>query len=70
MLGAAAYPFLLADYSVFLMEGTPKNGQTLEEVRTLLLEEIGKLKKGEFDENLIAATINNNKRDRQTIGKQ
>ena len=65
MLGAAAYPFLLADYSVFLMEGTPKNGQTLEEVRTLLLEEIGKLKKGEFDENLIAATINNNKRDRQ-----
>lgn len=27
------------------MEGTPKNGQTLEEVRTLLLEEIGKLKK-------------------------
>lgn len=29
------------------------------------MEEIGKLKKGEFDENLIAATINNNKRDRQ-----
>ncbi len=65
MLGAGAFPVQLADYSMFLMEGYPKTGQSLEEVRDILLEEIEKLKKGEFDEALLAATINNLKKDRQ-----
>lgn len=62
MLGAAAFPFLLADYSMFLLNGSPKAGQSLEEVRDLLLLEIDKLRKGEFEEELLAATINNLKK--------
>lgn len=65
LLGAAAYPFMMADYSLYMMEGYPKSGQSLEEVRTLLLQEIEKLKEGAFDESLLAASINNNKRDLQ-----
>lgn len=65
MLGAAAYPMQLADYSMFLMQGNPKAGQSLEEARDILLAEIDKLKKGDFDEELLAATINNLKKETQ-----
>ncbi len=47
------------DYSFFLAMGYPTQGQTLEEVRDLALEEIAKLRSGDFDEELISATINN-----------
>ena len=49
----------MADYSYFLGMGNPKQGQTLEEVRDLILEEVAKLRSGDFDEELLAATVNN-----------
>ena len=49
----------LMDYSMFIMAGTPKEGQTLDEVRALLLEEIDKLKKGNFSDDLLPSVINN-----------
>lgn len=52
-----------ADYSSFVAAGRPKAGQTLEEVRDLLLAEVAKLREGDFDEKLIAATVNNYKAD-------
>lgn len=42
--------------------GYPKPGQTLEEARDMLLDEIGKLRAGDFDEELLASTIANYKR--------
>ena len=48
-----------ADYSYFLAMGNPKQGQTLEEVRDLILEEVAKLRSGDFDEALLSATVNN-----------
>ncbi|SFG43585.1 pitrilysin family protein [Prevotella sp. KH2C16] len=53
----------MCDYSIFLVGGAPKQGQTLEEVRALLLEEVGKLKRGEFSDELLPSVINNYKRD-------
>ena len=53
---------LLHDHGAFFLMGTPKQGQSLEEVKNLMLEEIGKLKKGEFPENLLPSIINNRKR--------
>lgn len=53
----------MCDYSIFLVAGVPKQGQTLEEVRTLLLNEIGKLKRGEFSDELLPSIVNNYKRD-------
>ena len=51
----------MQDHSLFVMAGTPKEGQTLEEVRTLLLDEIEKLKKGEFSDDLLPSVVNNMK---------
>lgn len=61
MLGASSLG--MADYGGFIVIGYPKEGQKLEDLRTLALEEIAKLKSGDFDESLIAATINNLKLD-------
>lgn len=66
VLSASAYPSTMADYSIFMMNARPKQGQTLEEAKDILLAEVEKLKNGEFDEGLIQATINNYKRYQQT----
>lgn len=49
----------MTDYGMMIAGGLPKQGQTMEEVRDLILEEVGKLAAGEFDESLISSTINN-----------
>ena len=48
-----------ADYTTFLAMAFPKEGQTLEEARDIVLEEFAKLRSGDFDEELIRASINN-----------
>ncbi|MCR5351701.1 MAG: insulinase family protein [Bacteroidales bacterium] len=50
---------LMPDYGMFLALGSPKQGQTLEELRALLLEEVAKLRSGDFDASLLTATVNN-----------
>lgn len=52
-----------ADYSAFLVVGNPKAGQSLDEVAAIALEEIGKVKKGEFSDELLTAIMNNMKLD-------
>ena len=53
---------LLHDHGAFFLMGTPKQGQSLDEVKTLMLAEIDKLKKGDFPDNLLPSIINNMKR--------
>ena len=59
VLGAYGGTRLQPDYGAFIVGGSPKAGQSLEEVRDLLLDEVAKLRSGDFDEKLIEATINN-----------
>lgn len=47
------------DYSYFILQGKAKEGQSLEQVRDLLLSQLDLLKKGEFDESLIKAIVSN-----------
>ena len=63
MLGAWGGAETLRDYSAFILGGTPKEGQTLDEVKALLLAEIDKLKRGEFSDDLLPSVINNAKLD-------
>lgn len=58
---------LLRDHGGFLLMGTPKQGQTLEEVRSLMLAEIDKLKRGDFPDNLLPSIINNLKRSHYSL---
>lgn len=53
----------LMDYSTLMLTGSPKEGQSLDEVRALLLGEIEKLKKGDFSDDLLPSVINNLKLD-------
>jgi len=52
----------MADYSAYIAIGLPKEGQTMEQVKDLLLAEIEKLKKGDFAESMLEAIVNNMKR--------
>ena len=49
------------DYTSFLLGGSPRPGQTLEEAKDLLLAEIEKLKAGDFSDDLLPSIINNAK---------
>lgn len=60
-LNAFAYYWGLADYGMLMMGGDPKQGQSLDEVRDLLLAEVAKLRAGDFDEQLLKAVVDNYK---------
>jgi predicted Zn-dependent peptidase len=64
LLGASASAFTLIDYGVLFMQGRPTLGQSLEDVKTLMLGEIENLKKGNFDDDLITSIINNQKKSK------
>ncbi|MDQ1265710.1 MAG: hypothetical protein QG635_861, partial [Bacteroidota bacterium] len=64
ILSGGTYFDVMIDYGVFSLYGNPREGQTLEEVKDLLLGEIEKIKKGEFEDWLVPAVINNFKLNR------
>lgn len=64
IMSAYATTNIMNDYGVFIMSGYPKDNQSLEEVQELLLSELNKVKKGEFDEWLLEAIINQQKLNR------
>ncbi len=59
VLEAFGFNYLLKDYGIIYFGGKPLKGQTMQEVKNLIIEEINNLKKGNFDDDLIAATVSN-----------
>jgi predicted Zn-dependent peptidase len=59
VLGAGSQPAIMHDYSYLTMYGQPTKGQTLEEVRDILLNQIDSLQQGKFPDWLLEACINN-----------
>ncbi|MCB9345808.1 MAG: insulinase family protein, partial [Lewinellaceae bacterium] len=57
LLEAYAYPRVYEDYSSLLLMAKPREGQSLETIEQLLLTEIEKLQKGEFEDWLPEAVI-------------
>ncbi|MDD3201818.1 MAG: insulinase family protein [Bacteroidales bacterium] len=60
-LGCYAGVYEFADYSVFLVQGRPKQGQSLDEVKDIIFEQINKLKAGDFPDDLLEGVVNNTK---------
>lgn len=61
-LGASSFVYNMADQSALILYGRPRgDGQTLDDVRALLLEQIDAIRNGEFDQELIDAIITNQK---------
>ncbi|MDR0983290.1 MAG: insulinase family protein [Culturomica sp.] len=66
LLYAYAYYYNLPDAGMLCMGAAPKKGQTLEEVKDLLLQQMELLRKGEFANDLLVSVVNNVKRDLQS----
>jgi predicted Zn-dependent peptidase len=62
LLGAGAFPYVLKDYSMLILQGNPSQGQSLDDVKQLILSELTKLRNGEFSEDLITSIVNNEKK--------
>jgi predicted Zn-dependent peptidase len=57
LIGGGCFPYVLKDYSMHGFYGSPKQGQSLEEVKELLLSQIEEVKNGNFDDWLVDAII-------------
>ena len=58
-IGAYAGTYTLNDYAAFMLGGRPMQGQTLGQLRELLLEQVDLVKQGKFEEWVLEAAINN-----------
>lgn len=59
VLDAGCYFDAMNDYSVHQLYGSPREGQSLAQVRKLLLDQLDSLKQGRFGDWLIPAIVNN-----------
>ncbi|TVR38552.1 MAG: insulinase family protein [Cryomorphaceae bacterium] len=57
VLRASSSPTSFTDYSIFTLSGNPRDGQTLDEVAELLLEQMELIKSGDFDDWMVEAVI-------------
>lgn len=57
LLEAFAYPRVMEDFSSLILHAKPREGQSLEEVEQILLEQIENLQKGNFEDWLPAAVL-------------
>ena len=62
ILGGGSSSQFMKDYGVWTMFGRPKQGQSLDEVKALLLGEVAKLKSGNFDSAVMRSIVNNYKK--------
>jgi predicted Zn-dependent peptidase len=64
VLSAYGYTYLLTDYGMIYFGARPLKNQSLQDAENLIHDQIEEIKKGNFDESLIQATVNNIKVDR------
>ncbi|MBM6992119.1 MAG: insulinase family protein [Prevotella sp.] len=58
---SSAYYEGMHDYGQLVLEAMPKQGQSLETIKGMVLAEVQKLKKGLFADNLLPSVVNNMK---------
>lgn len=63
-LGAGSSSSFFRDYGMHSFYGSPKEGQSLEEVRDLILGQIENIKQGKFEDWMIEAVVNDLKKSR------
>jgi predicted Zn-dependent peptidase len=61
VLNASSFTDINNDYSAHIMVASPRQGQTLDQAKKLMLDQIELIKKGQFADWLIPAIINNEK---------
>jgi predicted Zn-dependent peptidase len=67
-LFTGAFYYDRSDYGDFILEAEPKQGQSLDELKEIMLEEVAKLRSGDFSEDMVKAAIENYKlRDMRSL---
>ena len=61
--GGGCFPYILNDYSIHGFYGSPMTGQSLEEVKGLLLSQLDEIKRGNFSDWILKAIISDLKLD-------
>lgn len=61
VLNASSFIDVQTDYGTFILNGTARQGQDLDSVKALLLEQIALIRDGKFDQWLIDAVVRNMK---------
>jgi len=64
LLRASAFVYPLIDHGMLILSAAPTNGQSLDDVKALVLTEIENLKKGNFDNDLLPSIVNNIKKQK------
>jgi len=62
-IGAGSSVEVMKDYSIHMLSGRPREGQSLEELKGLILNQIMEIKLGNFPDWLIPAIVSNMKLD-------
>lgn len=63
ILEGYAYTNVMRDYTTLVVNGSPKGGQSLEDVRDLLLGQVKRIKDGDFPDELLPAIIRNMRKE-------
>jgi len=63
VLEAYSYYDIMKDYSYAVLNGKPLDGQSLDDVRKLMLDQVELIKAGKFDEGSLQAIVRNMKKD-------
>jgi predicted Zn-dependent peptidase len=63
--GAGSFPYLQNDYGAQVLFGIPKDGQSLEEVEQLLLEQVDIVKSGKLEDWVVPAIVTDFKKMRK-----
>jgi predicted Zn-dependent peptidase len=58
VLEAYGYTNIMTDYGVHILGGSPLEGQKLEDIEKMLISQLDLIKKGQFDQSLVNAVVN------------
>lgn len=64
-LYTAAGNINMREYSAFILQGAPLEGQSLDDLKAIMLDEVAKLKRGDFSDDLLPSIVANLKLDYQ-----
>ena len=61
VLQSGAFAYMLSDRGTLVLQGNPKQGQSLDQVKELMLGCLDKVRRGDFEESMLKAIVNNYK---------
>ena len=68
-IGAYSYPYALKDYTIHVLGGQPNKGETLDDLKGILMMQIELIKQGKFEDWMLEAVVNDLKKRELTSNR-